>query len=76
MKFDALVLLAATTTTSAVNAFFLPASTATTTRLEATVEKTSTTSGKLIPPLSPSEICTQDGRVGGLYDGNVQKTYG
>ena len=72
MKFDALVLLAATTT--AVHAFLPATADRTTTRLAATVEKTSTS--KLIPPLSPSEICNEDGRVGGLYDGNVQKTYG
>ena len=76
MKFhctSSLLLLASST---AVTAFApLHTSSAVHTRLAATIEDTAT-SGKLVPPLSPSEICTQDGKVSSLYDTNVQKTYG
>ena len=79
MKFDAtnLALLAAASTT-AVSAFAPLHAAATeshSTRLKATVEQTSSSTG-LVPPLSPSDIVNEDGRVSELYDGNVQKTYG
>lgn len=85
MKFDVanLVILACaiTTTVSGFTPLHTAAAAAAATesriRLAATVEKPATTTGtKLVPPLSPSEICNEDGRVSSLYDGNVQKTYG
>ena len=76
MKFDVatLVLLASTAHVSAFAP--LQAAAESRVRLSATVEESTTTSGKLIPPLMPSEIVNEDGRVSALYDGNVQKTYG
>ena len=75
MKFtnSALLLLASSATTVA----FAPAqaSTDSRVRLAATVEKT-TASSSLIPPLSQSEIWSEAGRVGSIYDANIQKTYG
>ena len=80
MKFHAATSFLLLASTAATTTAFTPASSTrvggvSTTSLYATVEKSATT-GKLIPPLSPSEICDEQGRVSALYDGNVQKTYG
>lgn len=78
MKFSAALALLVAASASTTNAFSPASSSAApkNSRLAATVEDQKVAAGTMIPPLSPSQIWSEEGRVASLYDVNVQKTYG